>query len=183
MNAALPGSAGPPASAAPSTATAGPKPWFPHLEAGWAASLEKGFTDNIHLTLWHMDERRQAGKPDGWGAAFSFSRLLVEKWEPFVRAGYADDGGALWERSLSAGLGYHTRRASDIIGLGLNWSRPSSSTLGPGLDDQYTMEIYYRIQVLKILAVTPDVQLLIDPALNPDDDLVAVFGLRGRISF
>lgn len=157
--------------------------FFIHLEVGWAASLEKGFTDNIHLTLWQMDERRQAGTPDGWGAAFSISRLLADRWEPFVRAGYADDGGALWERSLSAGIGYHTRRDSDLIGLGLNWSRPSSDTLSAGLDDQYTAEIYYRIQVLKTLAITPDIQFLINPSLNPDEDLITVWSLRGRLSF
>jgi len=157
--------------------------FFTHLEAGWAESSEKGFSDNIHLTAWHVDKRKQTNTPDGWGLAFSFSRLFAEKWEPFVRAGYADDGGALWEQSFSAGLGYYTRKSSDLIGAGLNWSRPSSDTLGPGLDDQYTLEVFYRFYLLKTLAITPDVQLLFDPALNPNIDVVAVFGLRARISF
>ena len=157
--------------------------FFTHLEVGWAASIEKGFSDNIHLTAWHVDKRKQANTPDGWGLAFSFSRLFAEKWEPFVRAGFADDGGALWEKSVSAGLGYYTRKNSDLIGLGLNWSRPSSDTFGPGLDDQYTAEVFYRLQILKTLTLTPDVQFLFDPAFNPDEDLIAIFGLRGRISF
>ena len=42
--------------------------------------------------------------------------------------------------------------------------------------------IYYRWQVLKILAITPDVQLLINPALNPNEDVIGVFSIRGRIS-
>ena len=61
------------------------------------------------------------------------------------------------ERSVSAGLGYHTRKGSDMIGPGLNWSRPWEDTFGPGLVDQYTAEIYYRFQVLKVLTITPDV--------------------------
>jgi len=157
--------------------------FFTHLEVGWAASLEKAFTDNIHLTAWHVDKRKQANTPDGWGLAFSFSRLFAEKWGPFLRAGYAKDGGALWEKSVSAGLGYYTRKSSDLIGLGLNWCRPSSDTFGPGLDDQYTAEVFYRIQVLKTLTLTPDVQLLFDPAQNPDENLIAVFGIRARINF
>ena len=52
------------------------------------------------------------------------SRLFAGKWAPFVRAGYADDGGALWEKSVSAGLGYNNRKSTDLIGIGLNWSRP-----------------------------------------------------------
>ena len=89
----------------------------------------------------------------------------------------------MWERSISAGIGYHTRKKSDVLGVGLNWSRPSEGTFGPGLDDQFTAEIYYRIQVLKVLTITPDVQLLFNPALNPTEDMIAIFGLRGRLSF
>ncbi len=69
------------------------------------------------------------------------------------------------------------------MGVGLNWSRPSADTLGADLDDQYTAEIYYRWQALKVLAITPDVQLLLNPALNPAEDLETVWSIRGRVSF
>ena len=157
--------------------------FFTHLEVGWISSWERRFSDNIHLTAWHVDEREQAQVSDGWGVAFSFSRLFADTWEPFFRAGYARDGGALWERSISVGLGYHTRKKSDVLGVGLNWSRPNEDTFGPGLDDQYTAEIYYRFQLLKILTITPDVQLLINPASNPEEDQVWIFGLRARLAF
>jgi len=156
--------------------------YFTHLEVGWISSWERRYNDNIHLTAWHIDEREEAGTDAGWGLAFSFGRLLADTWEPFFRAGYSEDGGALWEGSVSAGVGYHTRKQSDVLGVGLNWSRPSEGTLGPGLDDQYTAEIYYRWRVVKIVTITPDVQLLFNPALNPDEDVLAVFGIRGRIS-
>ncbi len=157
--------------------------FFTHVEIGWISSWERRFNDNIHLSFWHVDDRIQSQVSDGWGATFSFSRLFADTWEPFFRAGYSEDGGALWERSISAGIGYHTRKKSDVLGFGLNWSRPSEGTFGPGLDDQFTAEIYYRIQVLKVLTITPDVQALFNPALNPDEDVIFVFGLRGRISF
>jgi len=156
--------------------------FFTHVEIGWISSWERRFDDNIHFTAWHADKRRQAQVSDGWGLSFSFSRLFADKWEPFFRAGYAKDGGALWERSISAGIGCYTRKKGDMLGVGLNWSRPNEDTLGPELDDQYTAELYYRFQVLKVLAITPDVQMLINPALNPDEDLIAVFGIRARIS-
>jgi len=157
--------------------------FFTHIEVGWISSWERRFSDNIHLTAWHADERKQAAVPDGWGLAFSFSRLFADVWEPFFRAGYAEDGGAMWEGSISAGLGYHTRKRGDMLGVGLNWGRPSEDTFGPGLDDQYTAEIYYRCQMLKVLTITPDVQLLFNPALNPDKNVVAIFGLRARLAF
>ncbi len=157
--------------------------YFTHIEIGWISSYEKRFSDNIHITAWHTDERKEARVPDGWGVAFSASRLIADKWEPFVRAGYAEDGGALWERSVSVGLGYHTRKKSDLLALGVNWGRPSEESFGPGLDDQYTVELFYRFQLLKILTITPDVQLVVNPANNPDEDVIAIFGLRARLSF
>jgi hypothetical protein len=36
---------------------------------------------------------------------------------------------------------------------------------------------------LKILTITPDVQIIVDPALNPNEDLIAIFGHCGWISF
>jgi len=76
--------------------------FFTHVEVGWIASWERRFSDNIHLTAWHVDEREQAQVPSGWGVAFSFSRLFADTWEPFFRAGYAREGGSLWEGSISA---------------------------------------------------------------------------------
>jgi porin len=44
------------------------------------------------------------------------------------------------------------------------------------------MELFWRWQLARQLAVTPDLQLLINPANNPDEDAIWVFGLRGRFA-
>ena len=157
--------------------------YFSHLEVGWAFSWERRMSDNIHLTAWHADARGDVQKPEGWGMAFSFCRLFDETWEPFLRAGFSDGGGAMWERSLSVGTGYYFSDSSSVFGLGLNWSRPSVEAFGQDLNDQYTAELFYRFQLLKMVSITPDLQVLLDPALNPDQQTVTVFGLRGRITF
>jgi porin len=56
-------------------------------------------------------------------------------------------------------------------------------TYGPGLDDQYTLEMFYRLQIFQHWTVNGDLQLLIDPALDPTRDKVWVFGLSARINF
>ena len=71
------------------------------------------------------------------------------------------------------------REDHDVIGLGLSWGQPSAD----GLDDQFAGEVFYRFQVLPNLALTPSVQLILDPARNPDKDAIAVFGIRGRFGF
>jgi porin len=119
---------------------------------------------------------------DGWGASFSAATFIDGKWMPFLRAGYSHDGGALWEKSVSTGLGYYMKDRSDLLGLAVNWSRPFDTAVGPGLDDKYTIEAFYRIQLTSRLAITPDIQLIVDPALNPKEDKVWFFGLRTRLA-
>ena len=157
--------------------------FFSNFEVGWIPTYKERFTNNIHLTGWYADARESADVPSGWGLAFSWNRLFNDTWEPFIRVGYADDGGALWEKSVSIGFGYHMPRENDMAGLGLNWGKPSEDSFGPGLDDQYSAELYYRFQLMQFLTITPDVQLLVNPALNPDEDLIAIFGIRGRLNF
>lgn len=155
---------------------------FYHIELGWIESSEQSYTDNIHFTFWHVAEKKELGIPDGSGLSFSFCRTIGDHWIPFFRAGYADDGGALLERSVEVGLGYYFPSSTDQLAIGLEWGKPSESTFGENLRDQVTMELYYRLRLLKVLSVSPDVQFLINPALNPDKDFIAVFGIRGRLN-
>ncbi len=156
--------------------------YFTTVEVGWIQSYSQRFSDNIHLSYWYVDKRKKAATAEGWGLAFSFSRVYGKYWQTFLRAGYANEGGALWEKSLSAGLGYNIPSTHDIIGMGVSWGRPSSSTMGKELGDQYTVEIYYRWRFQKLLAISPDIQLLFDPTMNMGKDVIAIFGLRTRIS-
>ena len=157
--------------------------YFKHIEFGWNSTRETAFLNNVHLTLWHADEREAAATPDGWGANLSFSRSLNEHWIPFVRAGYAKDGGSLLEKTISAGFAYQTVSGGNQLGVAFNWGRPNESTWAPDLEDQHTLEAFYQIQLWKEFAVTPDIQYIRNPALNPDDDKLWVFGLRARFAF
>jgi porin len=163
--------------------------FFKHLEVGWTGSAkEQYYLDNLHITLWHADERDDIGVEDGWGAFLSFSHTFGKKWLVFARGGFSEDGGSLLERSVSIGGGYAPAGigapgAGHQLGFGANWGEPNNDLFGSGLDDQYAFEVYYRLQVTKELSITPDVQLLIDPALNTEKDTLWVFGLRARLAF
>jgi porin len=157
--------------------------YFKHFEIGWNSTRETAFLNNVHLTLWHADERKDAATPDGWGANVSFSRSVSEHWTPFIRAGYAKDGGSLLEKTLSAGFAYQTVPGGNQLGIAYNWGKPNESTWLPDLDGQHTLEAFYRIQLWKEFAITPDVQYIKNPALNPEDGELWVFGLRARLAF
>jgi porin len=154
--------------------------YFKSIEIGWTTSQDRIYLDNVHLTLWQADEQVEAAQPSGWGANLSWTTYLAGKWLPFVRAGWADDGGSLTQKSVSVGFGYQKNPGKSLLGLGLNWGQPNEDTWGPGLDNQYTAELFYRWQVSKAIALTPDLQYIKNPALNPDADSLWVFGLRVR---
>lgn len=163
--------------------TFGEHEFFKTIELGRVTSRDRFYLDNTHITLWHSDERVKAGVKSGSGVSFSYSHSFNEKWMPFLRGGYADDGGTFLQKSLSTGLGYHWGRNNSLVGLGLNWGQPNEDTFGPGLDDQYTLEVFSRLQVMKNFQLTPDIQYIKNPALNPKEDDSWVFALRGRIIF
>ena len=152
--------------------------YFTHAEIGWVSSFEKRYLDNIHLTFWHADERKMLAVPDGWGMAFSGSWYVKDSLLPFFRAGYSDTQASLLKGNVSTGLGYYREGSSDLLGVGIGWGKPHEDSLS----DQYTAEIFYRLQLAQNLAVTPDIQFLIDPANNPGHDFITVFGLRARLA-
>jgi len=156
--------------------------YFSFVEIGRTTfDQEQYYLDNIHLTLWHADERDDLGVDDGWGAFGSYTRSLADNWLCFARGGFAEDGGSLLERTVSVGASFHEQPIGlpgNQLGFGFNWGQPNDSLFGSDLDDQYAAEVYYRLQVSREIAITPDLQLLIDPALFPDEDTIWVAGLR-----
>jgi porin len=44
------------------------------------------------------------------------------------------------------------------------------------------MELFYRINLTEQFTVTPDIQLVKNPAQNPTEDTIWVFGIRARLA-
>jgi len=150
---------------------------FKHLELGWVTSQERRYFDNFHLTLWQVDKRDDAGVGEDWGLSGSASWFFGNAWMPFFRAGWSDDKAALLEKSVSTGVGY-VNRARDLMAIGINWGQAADRRL----QEQYVGEVFYRLQVTELVAITPSLQVVIDPAQRPDQDALFIFGLRGRLA-
>ncbi|MDX1743777.1 MAG: carbohydrate porin [Ruegeria sp.] len=150
---------------------------FKSLEIGYTSGFDRIYFDNIHLTLWHADAADDGSRPEDYGAAFSAAWFVDNKWMPFFRAGASKGTAALYDRSISAGVGYYGRN-TDLAGLGLNWAEAR------GIDgDQFTLEAFYRFSISPGLQITPSIQFISNPLLNPDQDNITLFGLRTRIVF
>jgi porin len=156
--------------------------YFKVVEIGWVTSKNRHFFDNFHLTYWNSDGSDVTASLPGWGIAFSGTYFIDNKWLPFFRGGYAKDGGTLLQKSLTVGVGYQPVAGGNLLGAAIGWGEINETTWSSGLEDQITIEIFYRLQISTQLAITPDIQFLINPALNPDVSSIFLWGIRGRLA-
>lgn len=133
--------------------------------------------NNIHLTAWYRD-REQGGLPRARGLAFNANYMAGEQLMWFVRAGWSD--GWFVDRNAAVGIGWRpAAHPSDLFGVAVGALQPAN----PALRNQSTAEVFYRFHVTPNFAVTPDLQVQRNPALNPAKDAIWVFSLRGRLTF
>jgi porin len=161
----------------------GERETFKSLEVGWTTGPKARFFNSAHVTLWQIDAREEEGTPSGYGVSVHLSQVVREHWLPFLRGGWADAGDALYETAFSAGFGYSRDPSKGLLGVGVGWSRPNEDTYGTVLDDQVTVEAFWMLELVKGIELTPSVQYIADPALNPEADSTTLFGLRFRAAF
>jgi len=95
-----------------------------------------------------------------------------------LRGGTSD--GWVIDENLTAGFGWRpSAESSDLFGFGVGWAKPANELLR----QQYTWEMFYRFMLTPNLALTPDIQLITDPALDPTEDKLWAFSLRSRVTF
>ena len=161
--------------------------YFKHVEIGYTTSWDRRYLDNIHLVYWESDEQTDGAggtvEAEGSGWTFSAAYFIEDKYLPFLRYGDSDGGGgALYEEHLALGLGVYYGETGNALGIGLSKSTPSELTFAPGLGDQYVAEVFYRYMLSKHFAITPDLQYIKDPALNPDQNSNWIAGIRARLT-
>lgn len=136
---------------------------------------------NYRLTAWHVDERKKAGIPSGYGLSLSLDQEIGNGLIPFFRYGIANGGVTATRQMLSGGIGIESPFGikEDLVGIGIAWGNPKVSFWR----DQYVAEIFYRNQFTPNIRLTPGYQIIIHPSNAPDDDAVSVFELRLRLTF
>lgn len=169
---------------------------FYQVEVGWSALARSGVpvqargpmdSNNIHLTGWYKDAQPDQAnptlRPQARGLAFNANMTVGENLMWFVRAGLSD--GWVNDRAVSAGFGWRpSQQFSDLFGLGVGWVRPNADILPePFQREQWNVETFYRFHLTPNLAITPDLQYIADPSLNPGVDSLWVASLRARITF
>jgi porin len=150
--------------------------FFKSLEIGWTPSRDQIYLDNVHLSYWHADESLAQGTAKGQGVNFSASKMFGQ-WLPFVRGGFSEDAGTLTESSVSTGFAYYgLGRETNNLGVAVNWADIEGNN-----DDQITFEAFYFMKLAGFLEITPDIQFIRNPGLNPDESQITIYGLRVRL--
>ena len=153
--------------------------FFTHLELSWAPSRAERFNKEVHLTAWHVDPRERAGTPESHGTVLSGTWTFNEVWMPFFRVGWAEGGAPLMRRGALVGLLKYCPYRGDLMGIGISWEDPSDRSLR----EQKTMELFYNYRISRSLWVAPSLQVFVDPALNPNDDVITLLGCNARITY
>jgi len=155
--------------------------YFETLELNFAPLAKKmGYDGNYHIVFWHSDEIEDEDIPSSRGFNFNISRNIYKNYGAFIRYAFSDGEFTDVKQLLSLGFGISDplNHLGDFFGAAFAWGNPADDSLR----SQYVLETLYRIQLSPIAQLTPDIQLIFNPTNNPDEDFLAVLGLRLIIS-
>jgi hypothetical protein len=174
--------------------TFGKRQYFYGVELGKDWRRDNGEFDHLHLDLFYADRRSTRNPDTSPNVAGGGFKLAGEKQigQIVAFANYvyntAQGGGistTVSRHTAIAGVAY--LRPFDIQGevaVSTMWAR-SFANLIPGVDarNQYGVETYWTIGVTPNSSLTPGIQLIFNPALNPSRDFVAVPHMKFRVFF
>lgn len=155
--------------------------WFPggaefykYAEIGWTPAPSRRYLTNVHLGLFHVDSRQAAGLPSSRGAILSANHTFDNELMIFGRLGWSDGIALIARRAANVGLMWRSGWYDDLFGFGVTLADMSD----PTLDQQTTVEAFYRLDLSDNLALTADIQYLNNPGFNVNDPLVLGVRLR-----
>jgi hypothetical protein len=133
----------------------------------------------------------------GWGVGLSLDQEITEQAGVFARFGYHNKDVYPVECFWSAGAslkGLIPKRAEDELGIGiaglvangdLNEATADTGFLLTGDNEgtEYHVEAYYRVVISEFVAITPDVQYIVNPVGDTRNDDVFAAMLRAELSF
>jgi porin len=130
----------------------------------------------VNFSHTERTERFGGDGPSSSVWLFSFQQELSPDLATFFRFGTGDGRRTDIQQTLATGVVF-TRAGgynNDWFGLGYIWNDPSNGNR----PDDHGLEAFWRLQVTENIQVTPDVQLYIDPSMNPIRNLEMSCGLR-----
>lgn len=135
----------------------------------------------------YYDSPATGTQPASRGWSLNAAQDLDKTWTLFGRANAASGATSSIAASYALGVAVNDplrRTPSDQIGLAIGYSEPGNPPAAPADARAETIiETYWNWTVFGGLLLTPDLQLILDPALAPGRDSVWVLSLRTTLMF
>ena len=176
-------------------AKAGHAPWTDFSLNTWSVVGELGYAP-ADFGGWGPGVYRvqpfiaQADGPTQGGIGFNFQQQLGAD-SPFGWFGRFGVGGSAVAAGAQAQIGtglvthaplYYAgllpKRADDLLGVGFVWSQPSATSQPVYHENEYILETFYAVQLTPLMKLKPDLQIVWNPAFNPDPGPATVFQIQ-----
>jgi len=154
------------------------------LEVFYTPSHTRQYFNRISATLWHSDELLESDEsfftsPSSKGFSIQTSWVFDDKFIPVVTFGMSDGNGANSLSKLNISLAHAWFfQTYDMLGVGINYTQSTISDTRA----QLLSEVFYRFTFSKTTVFTPVVKFVINPALNPNVNILVYYGFRSRIA-
>ncbi|HRJ49230.1 MAG: hypothetical protein KF787_04330 [Phycisphaeraceae bacterium] len=150
------------------------------VEGGLTPTLDGLGQGRYKLSLWHIDERDDAGKPSDVGFTLAMDQDLGESFLAFARYGHAEGDATGITDSVQGGVGIKDVLGKEnLLGIAAAWTKPKDDEKR----DEKVVELFQRFQATETTQITVGVEAIFDPSNAPDDDVICVFSARLRLSF
>ena len=172
--------------------TVGDGKWWAAAQFGYSPQFidEQDFKTNwavmVAGTNWGL-ETSGSGLANGDATGYGFGVMFEQQIGPSVglllEYGASENALSSIEQiaNIAVGITNPFGRPSDYFGTALSWSKPSGA-FSPERREEIFLETFYRIQLTSSWELTPDIQVLFQPATG-DPDPIVIFGLRMRTQF
>lgn len=161
-------------------------------EFGYAPDDFLGFGPGVYRVQPFV---AQKGGPTQAGLGFNFQQHLGahSPWAWFGRFGFggsqvtgdadAQVGTGFVMQAPLQHAGLVPRLRNDLLGLGFVWSQPAATTKTVYHENEYILETFYTLQLTPTMKLQPDLQVVWNPAFNPEAGPVTVFQLQLNLAW
>ncbi|MEW6442471.1 MAG: carbohydrate porin [bacterium] len=153
-----------------------------------AASGLGGLEGHYRLYAWFQTYRHPrlagSGSEEGWGVGFSLDQQILERVGLFARLGCQNDEVYEVPWFWSAGTsvqGLFAGRPEDVLGMGIAGLKANEDLQDDGTE--LHLEAYWRFAWGEHFALSPDIQYVLAPLGDGDNDGVVAGMIRGEAYF
>ena len=118
---------------------------------------------------FNLQQQLGPNSPFGWFGRFGFGGSQVSG------GAKAQVGTGFVMQAPLKYAGLVSQLSNDLLGAGFVWSQPSATTQTVYHENEYVLETFYTLQLSPMSQLQPDLQIVWNPAFNPNPGPAVVF--------